>query len=152
MGGAIIPSFKFKIIIKMKNILFTIILSCAALFASAQFTIVSSVNSPNEGESWEISNFTQNMGIGYSVNDKTMIGVVKEDSNYNVFARQNIGVGFIALESPSENLSENMNVGYGMNINIYKNLSFTPIYMIPLKEDEEGGRDGSFKVGVSYNL
>ena len=81
-----------------------------------------------------------------------MIGVVKEDSNYNVFARQNIGVGFIALESPSENLSENMNVGYGMNINIYKNLSFTPIYMIPLKEDEEGGRDGSFKVGVSYNL
>ena len=50
----------------MKKVFFTIVLSCATLISSAQFTVVSQVNSPADGDSWEISNFTQNMGIGYA--------------------------------------------------------------------------------------
>jgi hypothetical protein len=136
----------------MKNFLFTIILSCAALLSSAQFTVVSSVNAPEEGESWEISNLTQNLGIGYNINDKTMIGTYKNGDNYEVFARHKMNFGFLCLEAPTEEATENMRVGFGSYITIYNGLSINPIYMIPLKEDENGEREGSFKVGLSYSL
>ena len=136
----------------MKQFLFTIILSCVALMTSAQFTVVSSISSPDEGESWGVSNLTQNMGIGYNINDKTMIGTYKNGDNYDVFARHNMGFGFLCLEAPTEDATENMSIGFGSNISIYKNISISPIYMLPLKEDENGEREGSFKIGLSYNL
>ena len=37
----------------MKKVFFTIALTCATLITSAQFTIVSQVQSPNDGDSWE---------------------------------------------------------------------------------------------------
>ena len=135
----------------MKKVFFTIALCCATLISSAQFTIVSQVQSPNDGDSWEISNFTQNMGVGYSLNNKTMIGAVKDGDNYNVFARHKLGFGFLCLEAPTDDMSENMNVGWGMYINIFKGIAVTPMYMIPLKE-EDGGREGSFSIGLSYSL
>ena len=135
----------------MKKVFFTIALTCATLISSAQFTIVSQVQSPDEGDSWEISNFTQNMGVGYSLNNKTMIGAVKDGDNYNVFARHNLGFGFLCMEAPTEDMSENMNVGWGIYITVYDNLSVNPMYMIPLKEDD-GEREGSFSIGLSYSL
>ena len=135
----------------MKKVFFTIALCCATLISSAQFTIVSQVQSPDEGDSWEISNFTQNMGVGYSLNNKTMIGAVKDGDNYNVFARHKLGFGFLCMEAPTEDMSENMNLGWGMYIKVYDNLSVNPMYMIPLKEDD-GEREGSFSIGLSYSL
>ena len=136
----------------MKKVFLTAILACATLISSAQFTIVSSVDSPNDGDSWEISNFTNNIGIGYSLNDKTMIGAVRSGDNYNVFARHNLGVGFICIESPTDNMSDNMDVGYGMYVDLYKGISINPMYMIPLKEDDDGNREGVFSIGLSYSL
>ena len=136
----------------MKKVLFTIALTCATLLSSAQFTIVSSMSSPADGDSWEISNFTNNMGIGYSLNEKIMIGTSKNGENYDVFARYNTGFGFICLESPTNNMSDNMDVGYGMYINVYDNLSVNPMYMIPLNADSNGNREGGFSLGISYNL
>ena len=136
----------------MKKVFLTAILACATLISSAQFTIVSSVESPNDGDSWEISNFTNNIGIGYSLNDKTMIGAVRNGDNYDVFARYNTGFGFFCVESTADNMSDNMNIGYGMYVRVYDNLSVNPMYMIPLNEDENGKREGGFKIGVSYSL
>ena len=136
----------------MKKVFFTIVLGCATLIGSAQFTVVSSMTSPSEGQSWEISNFTNNIGMGYSLNDKTMIGAVRDGDNYNVFARYNTGFGFLCLESPTNEMSDNMDIGYGMYIKVYDNLSVNPMYMIPLKEDENGNREGGFSLGLSYSL
>ena len=136
----------------MKKVFFTAILACVTLISSAQFTVVSSMSSPAEGESWEISNLTQNMGIGYNINDKTMIGTYRNGDNYDVFVRHNLGMGFLCLESPTQDSTENMSMGFGTYITLYNNLSINPIYMIPLKEDENGEREGSFKVGLSYSL
>ncbi len=136
----------------MKKVFFTIVLCAATLISSAQFTVVSSMTSPAEGQSWEISNFTNNIGVGYSFNNKTMIGAVRDGDNYNVFARYNTGFGFLCLESPTNEMSDNMDIGYGMYIKVYDNLSVNPIYMIPLKEDENGNRDGGFSLGLSYSL
>ena len=136
----------------MKKVFFTIVLACATLIGSAQFTVVSSMSSPSEGQSWEISNFTNNIGMGYSLNDKTMIGAVRDGDNYNVFARYNTGFGFLCLESPANEMNDNMDIGYGMYIKVYDNLSVNPMYMIPLKEDENGNREGGFSLGLSYSL
>ena len=136
----------------MKKVFFTIVLACATLIGSAQFTVVSSMSSPAEGQSWEISNFTNNIGMGYSLNDKTMIGAVRDGDNYNVFARYNTGFGFLCLESPTNEMSDNMDIGYGMYIKVYDKLSVNPMYMIPLKEDENGNREGGFSLGLSYSL
>ena len=136
----------------MKKVFFTIVLACATLIGSAQFTVVSSMSSPSEGQSWEISNFTNNIGMGYSLNDKTMIGAVRDGDNYNVFARYNTGFGFLCLESPANEMNDNMDIGYGMYIKVYDNLSVNPMYMIPLKEDENGNREGGFSIGLSYSL
>ena len=136
----------------MKKVFFTIVLACATLIGSAQFTVVSSMSSPAEGQSWEISNFTNNIGMGYSLNDKTMIGAVRDGDNYNVFARYNTGFGFLCLESPTNEMSDNIDIGYGMYIKVYDKLSVNPMYMIPLKEDENGNREGGFSLGLSYSL
>ena len=136
----------------MKKVFFTIVLACATLIGSAQFTVVSSMSSPAEGQSWEISNFTNNIGMGYSFNDKTMIGAVRNGDNYDVFARYKTGFGFFCVESTADNMSDNMNLGYGMYVRVYDNLSVNPMYMIPLNEDENGKREGGFKIGVSYSL
>ena len=136
----------------MKKVFFTIVLACATLIGSAQFTVVSSMSSPSEGQSWEISNFTNNIGMGYSLNDKTMIGAVRDGDNYNVFARYNTGFGFLCLESPTNEMSDNIDIGYGMYIKVYDKLSVNPMYMIPLKEDENGNREGGFSLGLSYSL
>ena len=136
----------------MKKVFFTIVLACATLIGSAQFTVVSSMSSPAEGQSWEISNFTNNIGMGYSFNDKTMIGAVRNGDNYDVFARYKTGFGFFCVESTADNMSDNMNLGYGMYVRVYDNLSVNPMYMIPLNEDENGKREGGFSIGVSYSL
>tara|TARA_R100000963_G_C4610487_1_gene81088 strand:- start:257 stop:667 length:411 start_codon:yes stop_codon:yes gene_type:complete len=136
----------------MKKVFFTIVLACATLIGSAQFTVVSSMTSPSEGESWGISNFTNNIGIGYSLNDKTMIGAVRNGDNYDVFARYNTGFGFLCVESPADGMSDNMDMGYGMYIKVYDNLSVNPMYMIPMNADENGNREGGFSIGVSYSL
>ena len=136
----------------MKKVFFTIVLACATLIGSAQFTVVSSMSSPADGENWELSNFTNNIGMGYSFNDKTMIGAVRNGDNYDVFARYNTGFGFFCVESTADNMSDNMNIGYGMYVRVYDNLSVNPMYMIPLNEDENGKREGGFSIGVSYSL
>ena len=58
----------------------------------------------------------------------------------------------VAEEAPTEEATENMRVGFGSYITIYNGLSINPIYMIPLKEDENGEREGSFNVGLSYRF
>ena len=45
-----------------------------------------------------------------------------------------------------------MNVGWGMYINLFSGISASPMYTLPLKEDENGEREGSFSIGLSYSL
>ena len=71
----------------MKKIFLTTIIACMGFFASAQFSVVSSVNTPEEGEEWSVSDITDNMGAGYQINDKMMAGIIKNGENYDVFGR-----------------------------------------------------------------
>ena len=137
---------------KMKKLVLTAVLAISTLVASAQFTLVSHVSSPSDGDSWGVSNFTNNWGVGYNLSDNTLIGVYKNRDNYDVFARQNIGIGFLCLETPTSDAADNMRIGYGITWGVWKNLSVNPMYTVRIKEDEDGNRDGGFKLGLSYKL
>ena len=61
----------------MTKLFATIALAFVTMVSSAQFMVVTNVTQPSNGEEWAISNITDNMGIGYVLNDKMTLGVVK---------------------------------------------------------------------------
>ena len=71
----------------MNKLFLASIFALTTIFASAQFTVVSTLNTPAEGESFEVSSITDNLGVGYQVNDKLMVGAVKNGENYDLFGR-----------------------------------------------------------------
>tara|TARA_R100001244_G_scaffold36465_3_gene33422 strand:- start:933 stop:1343 length:411 start_codon:yes stop_codon:yes gene_type:complete len=136
----------------MKKLFLTTIMACVVLFASAQFSIISSVNMPEEGEEWSLSSITENMGAGYQINDKMMAGVIKNGENYDVFGRYYFENMYVSLQSSTEEMSENMKIGAGYSYNVWKNLYIEPSYSMPMKEDENGEREGKLVLGVAYKL
>ena len=136
----------------MKKIVLTTITACVCLFASAQFSIISSVNIPEDGEEWNMSSITDNMGAGYQINDKMMAGVMKNGENYDLFGRYYFENIYVSLQAPTEEASENMVIGAGYSYNVWDKLYIEPNYSMPMKEDENGEREGKFVLGIAYKL
>ena len=136
----------------MKKLFLTTVTACIGLFASAQFSVISSVNIPEDGEEWNLSSVTDNMGAGYQINDKMMAGVIKNGENYDVFGRYYFENMYVSLQSSTEEMSEDMKIGAGYSYNIWKNLYIEPSYSMPMKEDENKERKGKLVLGVAYKL
>ena len=136
----------------MKKLLFTTIAIFATLITSAQFSVVSSMSIPEEGQDFEISNITDNMGIGYQINENIMAGAIKNGENYDVFGRYYFENIYVSLQVPTEEMSENMNIGAGYSYNIWNKLYIEPNYSISMKENENGEREGKFVLGIAYKL
>ena len=163
----------------MKKLLLTTALAFATMFASAQFMVMTTLNKvegidpvePNtcevyDGEycpttdtddSW---NITDKIGIGYQVNEKLMVGVTKDgDDAYEFLGRYVIhksGVWATAIynykkDSEGE-MMDKMDLGLGYSFNVWKNLYIDPYYVMPMKENEDGEREGSFNLGLSYKF
>ena len=136
----------------MKKIFLTTITACVCLFASAQFSIMSSVNMPEEGEEWNMNSLTDNIGAGYQINENIMAGVIKNGENYDVFGRYYFQNMYVSLQTPTEEMAENMNIGAGYSYNIWNKLYIEPNYSISMKENENGEREGKFVLGIAYKL
>ena len=136
----------------MKKIVLTTIMVCVGFFASAQFSIISSVNMPEDGEEFSMSSITDNMGAGYQINDNMMAGIMKNGENYDLFGRYYFENMYVSLQTPTEEMAENMNIGAGYSYNVWKSLYIEPNYSMPMKEDENGEREGKFVLGVAYKL
>ena len=136
----------------MKKLLFTTIAIFATLIASAQFSVVSSISIPEEGQDFEISNITDNMGIGYQINENIMAGAIKNGENYDVFGRYYFENIYVSLQAPMEEMSDNMKIGAGYSYNVWKSLYVEPNYSMPMKENDMGEREGKFVLGISYKL
>tara|TARA_R100000687_G_C6341442_1_gene114421 strand:- start:154 stop:567 length:414 start_codon:yes stop_codon:yes gene_type:complete len=137
----------------MKKLFLATVFVLTSIFASAQFTVVTTLNTPAEGESFEVSSITDNLGVGYQVSDKLMVGAVKNGEDYDLFGRYNVGTVYLSLQAPTDStMTDNMNIGVGYSLCIYKNLYIEPNYTMPMSEDSEGNREGSFKLGVAYRF
>ena len=126
----------------MKKIFLTLAICFTTLLASAQFTMVSSIDKPADGDSWGMSNFTDNMGMGYQATDKIMVGAIKSGDNYNLFARYSMGDFYVMGQMDS---TDNMSWGVGYSIKFWEKLYIEPNYTI-------GDDEGEFKIGMAYRF
>jgi len=130
----------------MKKTILTTIVALFCLGASAQITVMSNVNTPSDNETWGVSNFTDNMGVGYQVADKVMVGIQKNGDDYDYIARYNFTNNiYFSAQMPQEDAVENVTMGVGFSVRVWNNLYVEPNYTT--KDDE-----GSFNIGLSYTL
>ena len=130
----------------------TMALAFVTMFASAQFMVVTTIDQPEEGADWEMSNITDNIGIGYQLNDAITLGVVKNGEDYDVWGRYKINFLYISVQAPTEDAANNLNVGVGYSLKVWNSLYLEPNYTMPLNEDSEGNREGELKIGVAYRF
>jgi hypothetical protein len=83
---------------KMKNLFLTGVLAIATLAASAQFMVVTSYDSDQEEN---IDKITANLGFGYQVMDKVIVGLTMQDATMNTAAIAGVtGVtGVVAVDA-----------------------------------------------------
>ena len=126
----------------MKKIFLTLALCFTTILVSAQFSIVSTMEKPTEGETWGLSNLTNNMGVGYQVSDEIMVGATKSGDNYDLFARYSMGNFYIVGEMDS---NDDLNWGVGYSIKFWNELYIVPNYM--MNNDE-----GEIAIGMMYRF
>ena len=136
----------------MKKVILTTMFAFATIIASAQFSVITTVNMAEENEEWQMSNLTDNMGIGYQVNSKIMVGAVKNGEEYNLFGRYYFNDMYVSLQTPTDSMTDNLKLGAGYSYNVWKSLYIEPNYSMPMKEDADGNREGEFKLGVAYKF
>ena len=144
----------------MKKLFLTMAVAFSTLIASAQFTVVTSYVAPEDGAEWEVSSLTDNMGIGYSVNDgKCTVGLIKagtdslDKATYDLWGRYNLENSlYVSVQAPTKEMLDNLTVGLGYSYSVWKGLCIEPNYSLGLKEDDNGEREGSFNLGLSYKF
>ena len=130
----------------MKKTILTTVVALFCLSASAQFRVMSSINTPEEGASWSMDSFTHNLGLGYQVSDDLMVGLQKNGDDYDFVGRYSLTDDvYLSVQTPTEDAADNMTLGVGMSVNVWEQLYVEPNYTT--KDGE-----GSFNVGLSYKL
>ena len=135
----------------MKKMFLTVVLAAGTLFAATaqDFTVVSSYNAPAEGEDYS----TNNLGVLYNVANNCSVGLVKNGEEYDLLARYNYNANlFISLQAPTEEATDNLSVGVGYSLNVWKGLNVEPNYTMNASADDDGERNGSFNLGLSYRF
>ena len=139
----------------MNKLFLTMLFAFSTMFASAQFVGLTTLNEGTDS-TW---NVTDKIGIGYVVNEKLMVAATMDGEDaYELLGRYDVYNGVWATciynyEKDSEaELKDKLELGLGYSYNVWKNLYVDPYYVMPLKEDSEGNREGEFRLGISYKL
>jgi len=140
----------------MNKLFLTAMLALITTFASAQFVALTTFNEGADS-TW---NVTDKMGIGYQVNDCFIVAATKDgEDKYELLGRYVIhksGIWATCIynyEKDSEaEMKDKLDLGVGYSYNIWNKLYIDPYYIMPLKKDENGEREGVFKLGVSYKF
>ena len=162
----------------MNKLFLTIALAFSTLIASAQFSVITTIQKIEGIEAVEPSmtevytgdvcpgtetedswNLTDKIGIGYQVNEKLMVGLTMDgEDKYELQGRYSLmngiwGTCTYSYDADSEaDLMDKVNVGVGYSFNVWNSLYVDPNYTMPLKEDEAGEREGTLTLSVSYKF
>ena len=139
----------------MNKLFLTMLLAVSTTLASAQFVGLTTLNEGTDS-TW---NVTDKIGVGYVVNEKLMVGASMDGEDaYELFGRYDVYNGVWATciynhEKDSEaEMKDKLELGVGYSYNVWKKLYVDPYFVMPLKENDEGKREGEFRLGVSYRL
>ena len=157
----------------MNKLFLTMLFALSTMFASAQFVALTTLNKVEgtpantdvvyEGDDCPTTedsyNITDKIGIGYQVNEKLMVGITKDgDEDYELLGRYTIKEGMFATciynyaKDSEDSMTDKLDIGVGYSLNVWKNLYVDPYFVMPMKEDEDGNREGSFNLGLSYKF
>ena len=139
----------------MNKLFLTMLFAFSTTIASAQFVGLTTLNEGTDS-TW---NVTDKIGVGYVVNEKLMVAATMDGEDaYELLGRYDIHHGLWATciynyEKDSEaEIKDKMEIGVGYSLNVWKELYVDPYYVVPMKEDAEGNREGEFRLGISYRL
>ena len=139
----------------MNKLFLTMLFAASTMFANAQFVGLTTLNEGTDS-TW---NVTDKIGVGYMLNEKLMVAATMDGEDaYELLGRYDVYNGVWATciynyEKDSEaELKDKLELGVGYSFNVWKKLYVDPYYVMPVKEDAEGNREGEFRLGLSYKL
>jgi len=139
----------------MNKLFLTMLFAVSTTLASAQFVGLTTLNEGTDS-TW---NVTDKIGVGYVVSEKlTVAATIDGEDAYELLGRYDVYNGVWATciynyEKDSEaELKDKLELGLGYSFNVWKKLYVDPYYVMPVKEDAEGNREGEFRLGLSYKL
>ena len=141
----------------MKKLILTFAVAISTLFVSAQnFMVVTTYDGDQEETMDKVS---QNLGFGYALNNTWTLGLIQAgedvdgDMTYDLWSRYNMKNNlYVSAQAPTEETMDNLTVGLGYSYNVWKGLNVEPNYTMPLKDNEDGDREGTFNLGLSYKF
>ena len=139
----------------MNKLFLTIALAFITTFASAQFVVLTTFNEDADS-TW---NATDKIGIGYQMYEKLLLAVTKDgEDKYELVGRYDVHHGLWATciynyeKDSEEELKDKLELGLGYSYNIWNKLYIDPYYVVPLKKDKDGKREGELRLGLSYKF
>ena len=144
----------------MNKLFLTMDLALCTILASAKFSVITTITSVEE-ENETTYNATDMLGIGYQVSEKLMIACTRNgEDNYDVLGRYTLTNGiwgtvvynYIEDYAEDADLMETLNLGVGYSFKVWDNLYVDPNYTMPAKADEDGEREGSLNLSISYKF
>jgi hypothetical protein len=143
----------------MNKLFLTMTLAFCTMIASAQYSVITTVTSMEDEAGETTYNMTDKIGVGYQVNEKLMIGLTTDgEDKYEVLGRYSLmngiwGTCVYNYDADSEaELMDKVELGLGYSWNVWKNLYIDPNYTMPAKANEDGEREGSLNLSVSYKF
>ena len=143
----------------MNKLFLTLALAFSTVIASAQYSVLTTVTSMEDEAGETTYNATDKIGVAYSLNDCTMIGVTMDgEEAYELLARyvfHKSGAWVTAVynyDDETKELIDRMDLGLGYSFKVWDNLYVDPNYTMPLEEDKNGEREGSFNLSISYKF
>jgi len=139
----------------MNKLFLTMLFAVSTMFASAQFVGLTTFSEGTDS-TW---NATDMLGVGYQVNEKLMVAITMDgEDKYELLGRYDIHHGLWATciynynkDSEAE-LKDKLDLGVGYSLNVWRELYVDPSYVVSLKEDANGDKEGQFRIGVSYKF
>ena len=139
----------------MNKLFLTMTLALVTTIASAQFSVLTTLNEGADS-TW---NVTDKIGVGYQINEKLMVGVTMDGEDaYELVGRYNVYQGLWATciynsyEDSLAEMKDRIDLGLGYSYNLWKAFYVEPYYVMPMKKNAEGKREGEFRLGLSYKF
>ena len=139
----------------MNKLFLTMLFAVSTTLASAQFVALTTLSEGTDS-TW---NATDKIGVGYVVNEKlTVTATMDGEDAYELSGRYLVYDGLWATciynhEKDSEaEMKDKLELGVGYSFGVWKDLYVDPYYVVPVKEDGEGNREGEFRLGLSYKF
>ena len=143
----------------MNKLFLTMVLAFGTMIASAQYSVMTTITSVEDEAGETTYNLTNKLGVAYQVGDKLMLGLTKDgEDKYELLGRYDIHHGLWATciynyeADTEEELMDKMDLGLGYSFRLFDNLYVDPNYTIPAREDENGEREGTLNLSVSYKF